>query len=240
MRVCGFSSLVVLIALTVGTSSRAQQAPAASAGSRTEVYHVHFTKAVPGQADALGKSLMTPDPSSPMPGHAIVLRHQEGDSWDYVVVEHLGPKATVDASAPAPSAAVRDLRAWHNDTFVAGPSWAEFSREMGLGGSSAAAGMVYIVGVQRAVPGHRDQLEKLLMQVPATKSKIQQGNVLLPHLEGGDWNYLTITRYNSWQDLATERAEAAANPTAAGGWSDVRQHSDFHRDTLADRIFPAK
>lgn len=240
MRVRRISGLVVIVALAAGTSSRAQQTPAASSGGGTEVYHVHFTKAVPGQADALGKALMTPDSSAPMPGHALVLRHQEGDSWDYVVVEHLGPKATVDAAAPPPSAAVRDLRAWHNDTFVAGPSWADFTREMGLGGSSAASGMVYIVGVQRAVPGHRDQLEKLLMQAPATKSKIQQGNVLLQHLEGADWNYLTIQRFNSWQDLATERAEAAANPAAAGGWSEVRQHSDFHRDTLADRIFPAK
>jgi hypothetical protein len=173
-----------------------------------------------------------------MPGHALVLRHQEGDSWDYVVIEHLGPKATVDAATPAPSAAVRDLRAWHDDTFVVGPSWADFTREMAIGGSGGASGMVYIVGVQRAVPGHREQLEKLLMQPPA--SKIQTGNVLMQHLEGGDWNYLTIQRFNSWQDLATERAEAAANPAAAGGWSEVRQHSDFHRDTLADRIFPAK
>jgi hypothetical protein len=49
----------------------------------------------------------------------------------------------------------------------------------------------------------------------------------------------TITRYNSWQDFATDRAAAAAE-TGAGGWNDIRQHSALHRDTIADRIFPAK
>lgn len=240
MRVSGGFSFGVFVAAVIMATGSSAQTPAATSSAPTEVYHVHFTKAVPGQADALGKSLMTPDSSAPMPGHALVLRHQEGDSWDYAVIEHLGPKATVDAAAPPPSAAVRDMRAWHNDTFVAGPSWAEFTRQMGLGGSSPASGMVYIVGVQRAIPGHRDQLEKLLMQPAQSKAKTEQGNVVMQHLEGGDWNYLTITRYNSWQDLATERAEAAANPGAAGGWADVRQHSDFHRDTLADRIFPVK
>jgi hypothetical protein len=60
-----------------------------------------------------------------MPDHFIVLRHQDGDAWDYMVITHLGPKATVEAAGPrAPDK--RDLSAWHNDTFVNGPSWEEF------------------------------------------------------------------------------------------------------------------
>ena len=240
MRSLG-TAVVVLVAAsiagTVGSAQTPAQTPVAPGSAQSEVYHVHFTKAVPGQADALGKALMTPDSTAPMPDHFVVLRHQEGDSWDYVVIQHLGQKATVDPNPTRPNPA-RDLRAWHDDTFVSGPAWAEFTRQMGLGGTTPAAGMVYIVGVQRAAPGHRDQLEKVLGQPPG--GKVQTGNVMMQHLEGGDWTYLTITRYNSWQDLATERAEAAANPAAAGGWNDVRQHSDFHRDTLTDRIFPVK
>ena len=111
---------------------------------------------------------------------------------------------------------------------------------MSIGGSANAAGLVYIVGVQRAVPGHREQLLKSL-SAPGPSSKIQTGNVLLQHLEGGEWTFATITRYNSWQDFASERAAAAsAGDAAAGGWADIRQHSAFHRDTLADRIYPAK
>ena len=229
--------LVVFGGVVAATEARAQNnaAPAAA----TDVYHVHFAKAAPGQAAALAKSLMAPDKTSSMPEHFVVLRHQEGDDWDYVVIQHLGSKAEVTATAPPPSDAVRALTAWHSDTFVSGPSWGAFSKEMSIGGSANGAGLVYIVGVHRAVPGHREQLLKSL-SAPGPSSKIQTGNVLLQHLEGSEWTVATITRYNSWQDLATERAAAASAGDAAGGWADIRQHSAFHRDTLVDRIHPPK
>jgi hypothetical protein len=228
MKLC-VPALVVACVLAGGGSAMAQSQATVATGT-ADLYHVHFTKAAPGQAAALGKALSTPDPKSPMPDHFVVLRHQEGDDWDYVVIQHLGPKATVDA-APAPPDASRDLRAWHTDTFAIGPSWAEFTKAMG----TTSPGLVYIVGVQRAVPGHRDQLQKLL-SAPSAASKIETGNVLMQHVEGAAWNFLTITRYNSWQDLGTDRAAAAVDPSAAGGWADVREHSAFHRDTIADRI----
>jgi hypothetical protein len=228
--------MAIALTVTAGAAPSAQSQPAPATG-RTDVYHVHFTKAAPGQAAALGKALMTPDPASPMPDHFVVLRHQEGDSWDYAVIQHLGPKATIDAAAPPPNPAARDLRSWHNDTFVSGPSWAEFTKAMGLA-AGAPAGMVYTVGVHRAVPGHRDQLEKALGA--PSQSKVETGNVLMQHIEGGDWIFLTITRFNSWQDFGADRAAAASGPASAGGWADIRQHSDFHRDTIADRIFPVK
>lgn len=233
MLVC----LVFFGGVVAATPASPQNAPAPAAA--TDVYHVHFAKAAPGQATALAKSLMVPDKTSPMPDHFVVLRHQEGDDWDYVVIQHLGSKAEVTATAPPPSDAVRALTAWHSDTFVSGPSWGEFSKEMSLGGSANAAGLVYIVGVHRAVPGHREQLLKSL-SAPSPSSKIQPGNVLLQHLEGSEWTFATITRYNSWQDVATDRAGAASAGDAVGGWADIRQHSAFHRDTLADRIYPAK
>jgi hypothetical protein len=230
--------LVVFGGVVAATTASAQNAPAPAAG--TDVYHVHFAKAAPGQAAALGKSLMTPDKTLSMPEHFVVLRHQEGDDWDYVVIQHLGPKAEVTAIAPPPPGdPQRALNAWHNDTFVSGPSWGEFTKQMGMGASNAAA-MVYIVGVQRAVPGHRDQLMKALT-APGPASKIETGNVFLQHVEGSDWTFATITRYNSWQDLASDRvAAASASSATAGGWADIRQHSAFHRDTIADRIYPAK
>ena len=231
--------LVIFGGVVAAMADSPQNTPAPAAA--TDVYHVHFTKAAPGQATALAKSLMVPDKTSPMPEHFVVLRHQEGDDWDYVVIQHLGSKAEVTATAPPPSVdAQRVLSAWHSDTFVSGPSWGDFSKEMSLGASANAAGLVYVVGVQRAVPGHREQLLKSL-SAPGPSSKIQTGNVLLQHLEGGEWTFATITRYSSWQDFASERAAAtSAVDAAAGGWADIRQHSAFHRDTLADRIYPAK
>jgi hypothetical protein len=201
------------------------------------VYHVHFAKAAPGQATALAQSLVVPDKTSSMPDHFVVLRHQEGDDWDFVVIQHRGSKTEITATAPPPPDAQQALYAWHGDTFVIGPSWGDFSKAMAIGGSANAAGLVYVVGVQRAVPGRRAQLQTAL-SAPGPSSKIQTGNVLLQHVEGGEWTFLTITRYNSWQDLASERAAAASG--AAGGWAEIRQYSAFHRDTIADRIYPPR
>ena len=225
---------VVAVALVaVSATPATPQTQPAPAGSNTDLYHIHFTKAAPGQAAALGKALMVPDPKSPMPDHFVVLRHQEGDDWDYAVIQHLGPKVTLDAAANPPNPG-RDLRAWHDDTFATGPSWAEVSKLLAGGGGSTPP--VFSVGVHRTVPGHRDQLQKALSQPgAASTSKVQPATVVLQHVEGGDWTFLAITRYNSWQDLAADRAAAASDGT---GWNDIRQHSSFHRDTLADRVFP--
>ena len=229
---------VVVIATLVLASATGvdAQTPAAPAGP-TDFYHVHLTKAVPGQAAALGKELSQPDPNAAMPDHFIVLRHQEGDDWDYAVIQHLGPKHTL-AITPPPAAA-QDLRVSHTDTFVSGPSWAEFTKQMGIGGTGKP-GAVYVLGFHRAVPGHRTQLEESLSQPAAPDVKVQTGAVFMRHVEGSDWQYLTITRYNSWQDFGADRAAAVANPSAPGGWADIRQHSAFHRDTIADRVHPAK
>ena len=226
-----------LFAIVAAVTPSAQTTPPSAAA--TDVYHVHFTKAAPGQASALGTVLMRPDKSSPMPDHFVVLRHQEGDDWDYVVIQHLGPKAEVNAATPAPPNTELSLRAWHDDTFASGPSWAEFTSQMGIGSSGTAQSPVYIVSVHRTVAGHREQLQKAL-NAPGPSSKIQTGTVLLQHLEGGNWTFATITRYNSWQDLGSDRAAVQSAAPSAGGWADVREHSAFHRDTIADRIYPSK
>jgi hypothetical protein len=225
-----FASVVAMCALVAVTSASPQNAPVTNG---TDMYHVLFLKAAPGQAAALGKALIVPDKTNAMPDHFVVLRHQEGDDWDYVVVQHLGAKAEVVATPSAAAAAARPLIAWHNDTFVSGPAWGEFTKQM----ASTSANAIYVVGVQRAVAGHRDQL--LASLSAATGSKVESGNVLLQHVEGGDWNFMTLTRYNSWQDIGNDRG-APSSAASPGGWADIREHSAFHRDTIADRIFPVK
>lgn len=234
MRALVTTVVAVALTIVVGTASPAL---AQATGGATDVYHVHFTKAVPGQAGALGKALIVPDPAAPMPGHVLVLRHQEGDDWDYLVIEHLGKKAAVDPG-PAPPNPARDLRAWHNDTFVSGPPWEQFASEMAIGGAGNTAAMVYVIGVHKAAPGGREALQKALNQPASPDAKIKTGNAFLQHVEGADWTFMTLTRYGSWQDFAAERAQAAASPDSAGGWNDIRQYSAFHRDTIADRIAP--
>jgi hypothetical protein len=218
----------------------AGEKPAASpAATRTDVYHVHFTKAALGKAAELADFLKKPDPSSPMPDHFLVLRHQEGDSWDYAVIHHLGTKATVEAAARQLPAGARDLNEWHNDTFANGPAWSEFARAMGIddASKSKSAGSVYVVSVARAAPGHRDQLEKNLSEPPVAGVDTSVGNVLMQHLEGSPWQYLTIARYNSWQDFATTETNRAAQKNQPG-WLEFRAHLALHTDTLTDRIAP--
>ena len=230
-------SIGVVHAQEVPKSPQKSAAPA-GAGKRTDVYHVHFTKAALGKAAQLGDWLKTPNPNEPMPDHFIVLRHQDGDAWDYVVITHLGTKATVEAAGTAVPSDKRDLSAWHNDTFVNGPSWEEFTRAMGIDGDSPSktSGSVYSVSYYRPAAGHREQLEKMLSEAPNDTSA---GNVLMQHLEGGPWTFLSIARYNSWDDFATDEKNAVAQTTKKDSpWSRMRDHTDFHTDTLTDRISP--
>ena len=101
------------------------------------------------------------------------------------------------------------------------------------------SGSVYAVSVYRPAPGHRDGLEKMLSEAPSRPSDTTAGNVLMQHLEGGPWTFLTIARYNSWEDFATnEKNSVAQTNKKEGGWLRLRDHTAFHNDTLTDRIAP--
>jgi hypothetical protein len=224
-----------------GTPKPAATGKIAGAGKRTDVYHVHFAKAALGKAVQLGDWLQKPNANAPMPEHFIVLRHQDGDSWDYVVITHLGTKATVEAAGTAVPQDKRDLSAWHNDSFVNGPSWEEFTKAMGIDGASlpGTSGSVYSVSYYRPAPGHREQLEKMLSEAPSGPTDTTSGNVLMQHLEGGPWTFLAIARYNSWEDFATGEKNSVAQTTKKDSpWSRLREHTDYHTDTLTDRIAP--
>jgi hypothetical protein len=209
-------------------------ATTSASSARTDVYHVHFTHAAPGKANALADSLKQPDPT--MPGHAVMFRHQDGDSWDYVVIQHLGTKATVDAARPAPAPAARDLSDWHTDTYVSGPAWADFTKAMGIN-EGAGKSAIYIVSVYRTIPGHREQLDAALStQSPGDPAA---GNVVMQHLEGAAWTFVAVSRYATWEDFVKSETNAAADQAkGAGDWAKLRDHSSYHTDTLADRIMP--
>jgi hypothetical protein len=85
-------TIQILVALVLAPFAHAQiSSPAAGSGgasSRTDLYHVHFANAATGKAKELGDELKKPAPNTPMPDHVIVLRHEDGDSWDYCVITH--------------------------------------------------------------------------------------------------------------------------------------------------------
>ncbi|MEO5721818.1 MAG: hypothetical protein ABIR71_10150 [Chthoniobacterales bacterium] len=216
--------------------------PAAAAPSaQTDVYHVHFSKAAAGKAAQQEKELKKPDPEAPMPGHVLLLRHQDGAAWDFVGIEHLGAKATVDPARPPVPPEVRNLGDWHNDTYTSGPSWAEFAKEMGMdeSGKSKAANAVYVVSTYRAVSGQRDALQKFLGEAPDPANDKAAGNVTLQHLEGAEWNFVVITRYDSWADFATSESNSVAETAkGTGGWFKLRELAQHHEDTIAVRVSP--
>jgi hypothetical protein len=241
-----------LASLCLATVLNAQTSPAASpagdaksaagaatATARTDVYHVHIVHAVPGKAAELAEANKTPAPGGPAPGHEVILRHQYGDSWDYAVIGHYGSKFCVEAARQQIPASQRALSDWHTDTIVNGPSWAEFSRALGLDDTKKPSSAVYVVSLYRAAPGQREAAEKNLAQPPDPATDKAAGTVLMQHLEGADWNYIGIVRYNSWQDLAASQANSVPKTSEKSSpWSQMREHVATHTDTLCDRILP--
>ena len=221
-----------------GTASAAATA-AASPAARTDVYHVHFAKAAVGKAAELGEVLKKQGPDATMPGHFIVLRHMDGDDWDYCVIEHLGTKATIDAVRPAVPASQMALGASHTDTFVNGPAWSEFAKQMGIDDASKSAASAYVVSTYRPAPGQRDGLDKFLNEPPDRATDTSSGNVVLQHLEGAAWTFVAVSRYNSWSDFAKNESNSVAQMNKKeGGWFKLRTFISYHTDTVCDRMAP--
>src|SRR5260370_17273465 len=107
------------------------------------------------------------------------------------------------------------------------------------GGESKSRGSVDVVSVFRPTPGHRDDLEKILSAPPNRPSDTSAGTVLMQHLEGAPWTLLTVVRYNSWQDFATnDMNNVTQSNKNKGAWFSFPQSSPFHTETLTDRIAP--
>jgi hypothetical protein len=239
LTLLGLAPITALQAQGTAPAAKTEKPAATTNPSRTDVYHVFFVKAAPGKAKELADFLKEPDPNTP-DAKGIILRHQDGDEWDYVVIDHMGTKATVESAGTPLPPSKRSLMESHNDTFVSGPSWAEFAKQMGIDGDAAkTAGAVYAVSDYRAVPGHRDDLDKMLSEPPNRAIDTSSGTVLLQHLEGASWNFLGVVRYDSWQKYAeNEKNSVGETKKNQGGWFELRNHVAAHHDTLTDRILP--
>jgi hypothetical protein len=215
--------------------------PSATVGKRPEVYSVTFIHAAAGKITAL-EDWAKKGGGGPMPGHTLTLRHEAGSPWDYVAVQHVGPKATVEAAGNPQGAALRPLMDWHDDTFVNGPAWAEFAKEMNLDESSGKPKSntdVYVVSVYRPVTGQDDALEKFLSEPPSASGDLAAGTILLQHLEGGAWRFLSVSRYKNYDDYGKSEANAITQTAKGGsGWFRLRELTSFHNDTIAVNLAP--
>jgi hypothetical protein len=68
----------------------------------------------------------------------------------------------------------------------------------------------------------------MLSELPSASNDTTAGNVLMQHLEGGPWTFLTIARYNSWEDFATGEKTVAQTTKKDSPWFRLRDHIDFH------------
>ena len=221
-------------------ASSASPSTAAAAGGRTDVYHVHFAQAAVGKAKELGEELKKPAPEAQGAEHIVLLRHVDGDSWDYCLITHIGAKATVDTNRPPTPPSVAGLWAQHTDTFAAGPSWAEFSKQLGLDDASKTSASAFVVSMYRPVPGQREALDKFLGQAPDRATDSSVGSVMLQHLEGAAWTFVGVQRWNSWADYAKDNVASIAQMgrNQQGGWFKLRELVSFHTDTLCNRVAP--
>jgi hypothetical protein len=158
------------------------------------------------------------------------LRHREGDDWDLLVLAPYGKadttvNANVSADQRALYAKFRASSERHTDSFVAGPKWSDAGKMFG------ATGGVYIVSLYRAANGHRDQLQESLKRIAA--SDRPGTSVTLEHVEGGPFDFLQISRYDTWNDIDGPASDQAA---AMAQSLDLRQHMAEHHDTICVRV----
>ncbi len=238
------ASLAAAVLLLLAGAAGAQQPQPTQPGAATELYNVQFTKAAPGKTQDLLNSFFTPAPDIPA-GAAppIVFRHVEGDDWDFAILFPLGASTILDARPPSEALMqfrrrVRPARLWHSDTFVVGPPLAEVRKVLGADKADA----LFTITDYRSAPGHRDDLERTIGRIAAAQ---RPGTMVqFQHVEGSPWEFLAITRYDSWADFGAQQTDAAAGerlrkqgfaaPDAVG--FELREHMISHHDTFAVRV----
>jgi hypothetical protein len=231
--------LLVAAFLLTATISIAQQTAAPQSqqpAPALELYHIHFSKAAPGKLTQLIDSYKNgPAPAADEPQVSpIILRHRDGDEWDLITITPLGKQTKITADAPPQAVLdyyqrVGPLTDWHNDTFVVGPSWAVVQKALIV----AKGEPVYVVTDYRSLPGHRPQLRQVLER---NAQDTPGRNVLFTHVEGAAWNFLDITRFDSWAEVGAPPPQPAAGAAPQDQGLAIRDHVAVHHDTIATYV----
>jgi hypothetical protein len=227
------SSLPFVAAVLLTATTVVAQQPAQPPAPVLELYHIHISKAAPGKLPQLidaYKNGPAPEASEPQ-FTPIILRHRDGDEWDLITITPLGKQTTLTTNAPPQAIMdyyqrVGPLSDWHNDTFVLGPSWAVVQKALVV----AKGEPVYVVTDYRALPGHRQQLRAVLDR---NAQDTPGRNVLFVHMEGASWNFLDITRYDSWADMGAPPPQPPAGTPPQEQGLAIREHMAVHHDTIA-------
>lgn len=222
-----------LLTATISVAQQPAQPQTQQPAPALELYHIHISKAAPGKlTELIDAYKKAPAPAADEPQVTpIMLRHRDGDEWDLITITPLGKQTTLTANAPSQAIQdyyqrVRTLTDWHNDTFVVGPSWAVVQKALVV----AKGEPVYVVTDYRALPGHREQLRAVLDR---NAQDTPGRNVLFAHVEGASWNFLNITRYDSWADMGAPPPQPPAGTAPQEQGLAIRDHMAVHHDTIA-------
>jgi hypothetical protein len=238
INACLFCVLISAIRVSGQAASTSLREPS------KELYLVETVRAAPGHLDPLLKAYMQVAEIGPNGQHAsrLIFRHLVGDDWDFLVITPLGEKTTIDIG-PNPAgierfvSALRTARWSHSDTFAIGPSVAAV--QSALGQTIEGSSDIYTVSDFFALPGRRQDLRDSLIKINATGRSGR--TVLLDHVEGASWDFVNITRYDSWSDYATQMQTHLGSRQERQDSVDrnalvLREEMSVHHDTIVERL----
>lgn len=218
---------------------------AAEAGAQTPLtgdvlYRVTWLRAGPGRLQDLVAHMKAVASKRSGPSRPLVIRHSQGDQWDFMVLAPVDSYAAHFASADAASSrAPAELVAWQEDEFVRGPDvWK-------IEGFESAR--LFHVEMFNALAGKSPELIREREMENAYLAAVGRPvNAIFRRELGASWDVFTVGAYRDWRHyaerdlIAPERAAAAAK--AAGFASDeavgpyMRSLINTHHDTLATRV----
>jgi len=204
------------------------------------LYRVTWLRAGPGRLQDLVTHMKTVASKGAGPPRPLVIRHSQGDQWDFMVLVPVGSYATHFASPEAASPlAPGELVAWQEDEFVRGPDISQID--------SFRSARLFHVEMFDALAGKSAELIREREMENAYLDAVGRPiNAIFRRELGASWDVFTVGAYRDWRHygerdlIAPERAAAAAK--AAGFATDeaigpyMRSLINTHHDTLATRV----
>ena len=123
----------------------------------------------------------------------------------------------------------RDARLEHlarRQLVVSGPSWGELPRRWAWVHQALRARSTWSACIARC-PALATSSKSRWPRSHPLRAKSKRVSCSCSHIEGGAGQYLTITRYNSWQDFGADSHAGTQLAHVSRRWADVRQHSAF-------------
>lgn len=228
---------IATVAMALGLAAAAGAQPPLAGDV---LYRVTWLRAGPGRLLDLVAHMKQAAARGSGPSRSLVIRHSQGDQWDFMV---LAPAGSYGAHFASPDAvlplAPAELVAWQEDEFVRGPDiWK-------IDGFESAR--LFHVEMFNALAGRTAELVREREMENAYLGAVGRPvNAIFRRELGASWDVFTIGAYRDWRHygerdlIAPERAAAAAK--AAGFASDeaigpyMRSLINTHHDTLALRV----